>query len=223
MITRFVFLCYDLFKQELIVIMHISEGILSTPILLSGATATAIGTIIGINKIDYDKIMPVSLLTAPLFVATLIHVPIPIIPSSVHLVLGGLMGILLGWACFPAILVGLFLQALLFQYGGLLVLGVNTLNMALPALCCYYFVRPLLKGDNKKQAIGAFLGGFCSIFLSSILIAVTLSLSDEGFLRAAQATVVVHIPLMIIEGIIAMFIVSFLSKVQSEFRVIATK
>ncbi len=48
------------------------------------------------------------------------------------------MGLLLGWPAFPAILVGLFLQALLFQFGGLTVLGVNTFNVAVPAVLCFY-------------------------------------------------------------------------------------
>ena len=37
---------------------------------------------------------------------------------GLHLVLNGLMGLLLGWLAVPAILVALFLQALLFQFGG---------------------------------------------------------------------------------------------------------
>ncbi len=195
--------------------MHISEGILTMPVLAGGAALTTIGTAIGLKKIDYDKIMPISLLTATFFVATLIHVPVG--PGSVHLVLGGLMGILLGWACFPAILVGLLLQALLFQYGGIYVLGVNTFNMAVPALCCYYIARPWLKQKGKKQAVAGFLGGFLSVFLSSLLIALTLHLSDPGFFRTAQATVLVHIPMMVIEGLITMFAITFFAKVQPEF------
>ena len=57
---------------------------------------------------------------------------------SAHLVLNGLLGALLGFVAFPAITVALLLQALLFQYGGILVLGVNTATMALPPILCYY-------------------------------------------------------------------------------------
>ena len=46
-----------------------------------------------------------------------------------HLILNGLLGMLLGWAAFPSIFVALMLQAILFQYGGITVLGVNTFNM----------------------------------------------------------------------------------------------
>jgi len=41
--------------------MHISEGILAAPVLTGGAVLTTIGTAIGLKKLDYDRIMTVSL------------------------------------------------------------------------------------------------------------------------------------------------------------------
>lgn len=195
--------------------MHISEGVLSPPVLLAGAAVATIGTAIGLKKLDYDRIMTVSLLTATFFVASLIHVPIG--PGNVHLILGGLMGILLGWGCFPAILVALFLQSLFFNFGGLLVLGVNTTIMALPALLCFYIFRSWVEKNDYKRKIAAFGAGFFAIFLSSIIMAIALWSTDKGFIQAAQLVIAVHIPLMIIEGLITMFSVSFLAKVQPEF------
>ncbi|MBW1634734.1 MAG: cobalt transporter CbiM [Deltaproteobacteria bacterium] len=195
--------------------MHISEGILSPPVLIAGAAVAAAGTAIGLKKLNYDKVMGVSILTATFFVASLIHVPLG--PGNVHLILGGLMGILLGWSCFPAILVALFLQTIFFQYGGLLVLGVNTTIMALPAVICFYLFRTWFKKDGKKRKLAAFSCGFLSILISSLLVALALSLTDKGFIRAAELIVAAHIPIMFIEGIITMFTVSFLAKVQPEF------
>lgn len=195
--------------------MHISEGVLSPPVLLAGAAVTTIGTVIGLKKLDYDHIMTVSLLTATFFVASLIHVPVG--PGNVHLILGGLMGIILGWSCFPAILIALVLQSLFFNYGGLVVLGVNTTVMALPALVCFYLFRPWLRANGHKRKIGAFAAGFLAIFLSSLIMAAALWSTDKGFIQAAQLVIAVHIPLMFIEGIITMFTVSFLAKVQPEF------
>ena len=195
--------------------MHISEGVLSPPVLAAGGALTVIGTAVGLKNLDYDRIMTVSLLTATFFVATLIHVPVG--PGSIHLVLGGLMGVVLGWACFPAILVALFLQTIFFQYGGLTVLGVNTAVMALPALLCYYLFRPWLENNGKKRKVGAFLAGFLAILLSSLLMALALASTDKGFIGTAQLVIAAQLPLMIIEGIITMFTVSFLAKVQPEF------
>jgi len=193
--------------------MHISEGILSAPILLGGASLTVVGTVIGLKKLDLDRIMEVSMLTATFFVASLIHVPIG--PASIHLVLNGLLGIMLGWACFPAILVGLLLQAVFFQYGGLMVLGVNAVNMALPAVLCFYLTRPLLNSE-KSRPLAGFIAGSGAILLSAVLMALSLAFTDAGFLATAKITVLANIPIMVIEGFITMFIVSFIGRVHPE-------
>ena len=99
-----------------------------------------------------------------------------------HLILNGLLGLLLGWAAFPAILVGLALQALLFQYGGLIVLGVNTFNMAMPAVVCHYPLSGLVKnGNSGLVGAGSFLVGFLAILLAGLLTGLSLYLSGESF------------------------------------------
>ncbi|WP_136809392.1 cobalt transporter CbiM [Desulfosediminicola flagellatus] len=193
--------------------MHISEGVLSAPVLIGGGVLTAVGTAIGLKSLDYDRVMVVAILTASFFVASLIHVPIG--PSSVHLVLNGLLGVVLGWACFPAILVALLLQAVFFQFGGITVIGVNCFNMAAAALICFYLVRPWL-AKPKTRAIAGFAGGFLAIFLAAIFMAISLALSDIGFMRAAQVSVIAHLPVMFIEGFVTMFTVSFLARVLPE-------
>ena len=69
---------------------------------------------VGLGALWVASRLPAHLLkqaTPAIFVASLVHVPVG--PSSMHLVLNGLLGLLLGWAAFPAILVGLLLQAVL--------------------------------------------------------------------------------------------------------------
>lgn len=194
--------------------MHISEGILSAPVLAGGAILTAAGTAIGLKKLDYDRIMTTAILSAAFFVASLIHVPLG--PANVHLLLNGLMGVILGWAGFPAILAGLFMQAIFFQYGGIVVLGINTFNMAAPAVCSFYLLRPLLAGSGGKQALAAWLGGFFSVLLAAVLTALSLTLTDKGFTETAAILIIGHLPVMIVEGFVTMFAVSFLSRVQPE-------
>jgi len=193
--------------------MHISEGILSAPVLISGGALTAAGTYIGLKRLDYDRIMTVAILTAAFFVASLIHIPIG--PSSIHLVLNGLLGIILGWASFPAILTALLLQAIFFQYGGLLVLGVNTFIMAAPALVCHYLIRPQL-AVPKRRPLFSFIGGFSAVLLSSLFMALALFASDLGFLRTAQVSVAANLPIMVIEGFVTMFTVTFLFRVHPD-------
>jgi hypothetical protein len=132
--------------------MHISEGVLSAPVLISGGVLAAVGTAIGLKKIDYDQLARVGILSASFFVASLVHVPIG--PSSVHLIMNGIVGLLLGWAAVPAILVALLLQAVFFQFGGITTLGVNTIIMALPAVLCSYLFAPLLRKDRNFLSAG---------------------------------------------------------------------
>ena len=200
--------------------MHISEGILSAPVLAGGAILTTLGTAIGLKKLDYDRIMSVSLLSATFFVASLIHVPLG--PGSVHLLLGGLLGLILGWGAFPAIVVALMLQALFFQYGGIVVLGVNGLIIAGPAVLCGVILHPWLQKTTKQRAIAGFLAGFCSILFSAILMAMALYFSDRGFLEVAGLVLLSHLPVMLIEGLITLFIVNFLARVQPEILSIET-
>lgn len=192
--------------------MHISEGVLSAPVLFAGWGATAVFTAIGLKKMDFEQVMSVGVLSAAFFLASLIHVPVG--PGSVHLVLNGLLGVILGWACFPAILTGLLLQALFFQYGGLTVLGVNTFNMAFPALVLGLSLRPLLLHSSKKRTVAAFMCGAGGVLFAAILMALSLGLSDQGFITAGKMLILSNTPIMLVEGVITVFTVSFVAKVQ---------
>ncbi len=193
--------------------MHFSEGILSGPILLSGGVLTVAGTAIGLRKIDQERIMTTALLSAAFFVASLVHVPIG--PGSVHLLLNGLMALLLGWGCFPAILVALVLQAIFFQFGGFTVLGVNVSIIAGSALIGSLLFRPWL-ASPKKRAVAGFLAGFLSVACAALLMALALVSTDQNFLATARVVFVAHLPVMVVEGVITMFVVSFLARVQPE-------
>ncbi|QJT07805.1 cobalt transporter CbiM [Oceanidesulfovibrio marinus] len=194
--------------------MHISEGVLSTPVLAAGWALAVGGTWLGIKRLDHERIMTVAMLSAAFFVASLIHFPVG--PTSVHLVLNGLLGIILGWAAFPAIMVGLLLQAVFFQFGGLTTLGINTFNMAAPAVLCYLvFHRLIVKGGGVRP-VAAFFAGALPIALSAVLVSLCLVFTDEGFLAAAGTLLLAHLPVMGIEGVVTVFIISFLAKVQPE-------
>ena len=195
--------------------MHISEGVLSAPVLISGATLAAVGAGIGLKKIDYDRLPQVAILSASFFVASLVHVPIG--PTSVHLVLNGLLGIFLGWASFPAILVGLLLQAVLFQFGGFTSLGVNGVTMAIPAVLCYALFTTGVRSNIRSVSIAcSFLCGFCGVLFGSLILALAMISTGEAFLAVAKFVVVAHLPVMVIEGLMTTFCVQFLKRVKPE-------
>lgn len=196
--------------------MHISEGVLSPSVLIAGASLAAAGVAVGLRKLDYEEIPSMGILSAAFFVASLVHVPLG--PASVHLVLNGLLGLILGWKAFPAILVGLALQGLLFQFGGLTTLGVNTLNMALPAVICYYLFGWGLRIGTRQLVftVTAFACGFCAVLISGVLVGFSLYLTGEAFLPAAKVVVAAHLPVMVIEGVLTAACALFLRRVKPE-------
>lgn len=192
--------------------MHISEGVLSAPVLIAGGVLAVAGTVVGLKKIDYDGVARVGILAATFFVASLVHVPIGL--SSVHLIMNGLVGLLLGWAAVPAILVALLLQAVFFQFGGITTLGVNTVIMALPALLCFYLFGPLMHKNRKVFLVAGFACGFFAVLLSALIVGLALMFTEENFFTVAALVAVANLPIMIIEGIVTAFCVVFLKKVQ---------
>ena len=196
--------------------MHISEGVLSPAVLLGGAVLTAAGVAAGLKDLDQKEIPSMGILSAAFFVASLVHVPVG--PVSAHLILNGLVGLILGWKAFPVILVGASLQALLFQFGGITTLGVNTLNMALPAVMCHYVFRWGLKPQTSRPAFifATFASGFGAVMIAGIMVGFSLYLTGEAFLPAAKLVVAAHLPVMLIEGGLTAACALFLRKVRPE-------
>ncbi len=177
--------------------MHIVDGALSNPVVIGGAVMAAGGIALGLRKLDVDRIPAAGVLAATFFVASLIKVPIGV--SSVHLIMNGLAGLILGWAAFPALFVGLLLQAVFFGFGGVTVLGVNLVLIALPAVVVHYLCLPGVQRSTPRVAAlwGALAGGG-ALLGTALLVVVALLLTGQEFALAARLVVIAHIPVMII-------------------------
>jgi ABC-type Co2+ transport system permease subunit len=154
--------------------VHIPDYLLSTPWWLGGYALAGLLLAIGCRRLHDDEIPRIALLTAAFFVASLIHVPLP--PTSVHLLLNGLVGVLLGWRAFIAIPVGLFLQALFFQHGGFTTIGVNSCVMGVPALVAYYLFHGLLsvRWCRRPWFRSLLVAASCLVWTQSVIYSVTL-------------------------------------------------
>ncbi len=207
--------------------MHIPDGIISASAAVSGYAATGGLTWLSLRGIRKQYVNPrtgiprAALLTAAFFAASLIHIPIP--PVSVHLVLSGLMGVILGWFAFPAILVGLLLQAVMFQHGGLTTLGINACLMGLPALLAYFIFRlRYVFGWEKPlpNAVLAFLAAFLAVAFGALMAALLIVHATPAYMDAAaertavMALSLAYLPVALIEGIFTAMVVIFLLKVQ---------
>src|SRR5260221_1704076 len=120
--------------------VHISADVLSAPCMLLGFILLGGFLVIGLFRLQEDEVARVGLMSAAFFVASAIHVSLG--PTSVHLLLNGLVGIILGRRAGVAIPVGVTLQAALLGHGSLATIGVNSSVMLVPAL----LARPLFRG-----------------------------------------------------------------------------
>lgn len=209
--------------------MHIPDGILPVAVSAAGYVAAGAGTWYALKQIKKKEdpraeIPKAALLAAAFFVATWVHIPVP--PTSVHLLLGGLMGVLLGWYAVPALLIGLFLQAVMFQHGGIVTLGVNTTLFAVPAIVAHYVFKLRHAFLPKKQAVAAGifggLGGAVGVVGTVVMAFSVLILTIPGTIDVAAerasitALALAHLPLALVEGVATGFVVSYIYRVRPE-------
>lgn len=118
---------------------------------------------------------PSSSVNSSFFSVSAVYIPLPL--GSVHLVLLGSLGALLGYGVTVAVVVGLFLQTVMFGHGGLTTLGLNALIMGVPALLAagiFHRLWPCCRGW-RRSLLSFSLGS------GSVLLAV----SCEGMFTAA--------------------------------------
>lgn len=194
--------------------MHIAEGALTWPVLATGAVFSMIGVSLGLRQLSTERVPLAAMLAATFFIASLVHLPTGL--SSVHLVLNGLCGLLLGWIAFPVILVGLSLQMLLFGFGGLTPLGVNTVIMAVPAVLCYYVFGHNLAQCNRRTLFlrGCGAGGGAILLGVALLCGALYWAGEAAFLELITLVSVSYLPVMLVEALVTAAIISFLHRVQ---------
>jgi cobalt/nickel transport system permease protein len=195
--------------------MHISDGILSAPVLAGGWVVAAGLTAVTLRKVQLEEIPKISVLTAVFFVSDLVHVPAG--PTSVHLILNGLMAVVLGIRAFPAVALGVALQTLLLGHGGVTVIGQNAVNLGGGSLIAYgvWQLRHFTRFKRREVVFGA-LAGAIGVFSSGMLMATALLLSGREFFVQAKLVVIAHSFIMILEAIVAGTCAGFLARVKPE-------
>jgi cobalt/nickel transport system permease protein len=137
--------------------------------------------------------------------------------TSGHLIGGALAAILLGpWAGILTMTTVVAIQALLFQDGGLLVMGANILNMGiistLVAYGVYRGIVPLAKGQRWGLFVGGFLAAWLSVVISAVATAIELAFSGTSPLSVAlPAMAGVHVLIGIGEGLITVGALAFVA------------
>lgn len=196
--------------------MHLADGIAPLSLALAGYAGAGALVALSLARLrrlpDPQAGIPrAAMMTSVFFAASLVAIPVP--PASVHLMLVGLSGVLLGWFAVPALLVGLFLQAVLFGHGGLTALGLNLIVFALPALMAAAVWRLAGRCLPVVAALAAG-GGAVVLALGLFWGIVALSLPAETGLWALPALMLAHLPLVLAEAVIVAAVLRVLARVE---------
>jgi len=199
--------------------VHISDGVLGPWLWESGWVITAVILAYALSKMKTDDVPKLSVITAAVFVASLIHMQVG--PTSVHFILNGFAGVMLGILAFPCIFVALVLQCFLFGHGGVTTIGINTVNMGVPALIAYLIFKTGTKLDirpetkNKVTLFGAIAGGL-GVAIALLFLATELITTGEQFYETTVLVVTAHIPIIAIEAIFTGVLAGFIATVKPE-------
>ena len=198
--------------------LHAPDGFFSLPV-------AAVGWVISVAIIGFavrktgkelnERLIPMmGIMAAFIFAAQMINFPVPG-GTSGHLVGGALAAVILGpWAAILVMTAVVSIQALLFQDGGLVALGVNLLNMAIISSLLGYGIWWVFKrfGTSiRPLMVGGFAAGWVSIVIASVAVAVQLSISGTSpLILALPALAGVHALIGIGEGLITVGALSFI-------------
>jgi cobalt/nickel transport system permease protein len=191
--------------------MHIPDGFLSvfvSVILWILSIAAIAYSLRRVNEDLGERQVPLmGVLAAAIFAGQMLNFTV-VGGTSGHLMGAALATILLGpWAAILVMTTVVSVQALIFQDGGLLVLGANIFNMGVIGVAVSYFVYPTIRRLAGEKSWGVFLGGFlaawASIFIAALAVALQLALSGTSPANIAiPAMAGIHALIGIGEGLI---------------------
>jgi len=199
--------------------MHIPDGFVNVgtaAVTYVGAAGAVAYSVRRTNQELHERQVPLmGVMAAFIFAAQMINFTV-VGGTSGHLLGGALAAILLGpWVGTLVIASVLVVQALLFQDGGLLALGANTLNMAVVGVWCgyglYVLLRRVVVGRSSLWVAG-FASAWASVVVAAALAAVELAISGMAPLGVVlPAMVGVHALIGIGEGLITTGVLAFLA------------
>jgi cobalt/nickel transport system permease protein len=173
--------------------LHIPDGFLNTPVAI-------VGWVLAIVTIGYalqqtrhqlgERQAPLlGVMAAFIFAAQAINFPVAG-GTSGHLLGGALAAIVLGpWAAVLVMTAVIGLQGLLFQDGGLLVMGWNIVNMgvltAFTGSLVYMLVKRILSEGQTSLIVAGLVGAWLSVEVGAIATALQLAISGTSPLTLA--------------------------------------
>lgn len=202
--------------------LHIPDGFLNVTVSVICWVITVI--VIGVavsrtNKTLGEKQVPLmGIMAAFIFAAQMINFPIAG-GTSGHLLGGALAAIVLGpWAGMLVMTAVIAVQGLLFQDGGLLVMGANIFNMGLlTAAIGYGLYRSVMNKSTATKLAVAGVAAWLSVMAGALATALQLWLSGTSSLQAVTITMLsVHALIGIGEALITVAALSFIFRTRPD-------
>jgi cobalt/nickel transport system permease protein len=202
--------------------MHIPDGFLSLMISIVFWIVTIILLVVATrrtqNSLGERQIPLMGIMAAFIFAAQMINFPIAG-GTSGHMLGGALAGIVLGpWAGMLVMASVIGLQALLFQDGGLLVMGANIFNMGLlPVLIGYGLYRSVAGRSRGIQLGVAGLAAWLSVMAAALATSLELWLSGTSPLQIVMPAMLgIHALIGIGEALITVAALAFIMQVRPD-------
>ncbi len=201
------------------VALHAPDGFLSLPIAALMWVVTIAVTAIAVKKTNEtfdERAIPLMGVTAAfIFAAQMFNFQV-IGGTSGHLLGGVLAAVLLGpWAGTLVMVAVVAVQGLVFQDGGLVVMGANIFNMGiigtLGGYAIYRALCGILGGEQRARIPAAGVAAWLSVFLAAGAMALELGLSGTTDLVVAlTAMLSIHALIGIGEALITMAALAFI-------------
>jgi len=202
--------------------MHIPDGFLSLMISIICWLATAGVISLAISKTNKslgEKQIPLmGVMAAFIFAAQMINFPVAG-GTSGHLLGGALAAIVLGpWAGMLVMTAVIAVQGLLFQDGGLVVMGANILNMGLvTAAVGYGLYRSTASQSKSVRLTVAGVAAWLSVMTGALLTSVELWLSGTSGLQIViPAMLGVHALIGLGEALITVSALAFIMQTRPD-------
>jgi len=174
-------------------LLHIPDGFLTTPVALMGWVLTLLLVAYALrqtrDQLGERQVPLLGVLAAFIFAAQAINFPVAG-GTSGHLLGGALAAIVLGpWAAVLVMTAVIALQGLLFQDGGLLVMGWNIMNMgvltAFTGYLAYLLIKRILGATQSSLLVAGVVGAWLSVEVGAIATAIQLAVSGTSPLHIA--------------------------------------
>jgi cobalt/nickel transport system permease protein len=206
-------------------LLHAPDGFVSVPVALAMWAITGVVLFVAVRRtnatLDERAVPLLGVMAAFIFAAQMFNFPVG--PGmSGHLLGGVLAAVMLGpWAATLVMAAVIAVQALIFQDGGLLIMGANIFNMGvigtLGGYALYRVLARMFGGENRGRLPAAGIAAWVSVVAGAAAMALELGVSGIVPLNVAlPAMIASHALIGIGEALITVAALGFIGATRAD-------